>query len=222
MQLTDLGTLVRGLDRKIGEQKSMLVHLERQNRTRHQPARPGQQVILRAAAALARIAARNDFLAEALEEKAAVAPAMTGVSTWASELAVAGLPSLILSLERQSAMAAILARSPQVSLLGVGAMNVPVAAAAPPAQTVAEGNAIPVLKGTFSPLSLTAFKVAAIMHFSKELAETTVIENAVHTMLNQSVSAGIDQIAFGTNCQAACSTACHRLRRRRQHRLKLP
>jgi hypothetical protein len=44
---------------------------------------------------------------------------------------------------------------------------------------------------------LVPFKVAAIMGFSKELAEVSVIEAAVRTMLSQSVAAGLDNIAFG-------------------------
>ncbi len=36
------------------------------------------------------------------------------------------------------------------------------------------------------------------MHFSKELAAASVIENAVRTLLSQSIAAGIDAIAFGS------------------------
>jgi hypothetical protein len=84
------------------------------------PGRPGQQLILKAAAQLARVSG-NAFLFDALEQKAATAPAMTGVSTWAAEfVAAASFPGLVLSLERQSAIAAIMVKSPQVSVLGVG------------------------------------------------------------------------------------------------------
>jgi hypothetical protein len=63
------------------------------------------------AAQLARVCG-NDFLVADLEEKAATAPASTIVAGWAAEIVVAGFLGVILSVERQSAMAAILARAP--------------------------------------------------------------------------------------------------------------
>ena len=74
----------------------------------------------------------------------------------------------------------------------------PVAGVAPAARIVAEGSAIPVLKGSFTPLTLTPFKLAAICHFSHELAEFSMIENAVRVLLGQSIASGMDIIAFGT------------------------
>ena len=83
-------------------------------------------------------------------------------------------------------MAAILARSPQVGMLAAGAIRVPVAGAAPAARVVTEGCAIPVLRGTLPTLTLTPFKLAAICHFSHELVEFCMIENAVRVLLSQS------------------------------------
>jgi HK97 family phage major capsid protein len=145
--------------------------------SRRRPARPGQAIIQRAAGMLARVAG-DEALAHLMETKAAASPAMTTVTNWATELTATGLPGLILSLERQSALAAILTRSPQVGTLANGATRVPVAGLAPAARVVTEGSAIPVLRGTFTPLTLSAFKLAAICHFSHELAEYSMIENA--------------------------------------------
>jgi len=165
--------------------------------SRRKPARPGQAIIQRAAAQLARVCG-DEALANVMEAKAAVAPAQTTVATWAAELVSTGLPGLILSLERQSAMAAILTKSPQVSVLGVGVTRVPVAGVAPPARVVAEAGVIPVLRGTFAALSLTPFKLAAICPFSDELAEFSTIEAAVRSLLSQSIAAGMDAVAFST------------------------
>jgi hypothetical protein len=171
-------------------------HLSRLAGSDRDRRRGGDQLVRRAAAALAGVSG-NFFLSTALE-KAAVSPAMTGVSGWAQELSAVGLPGFILSLERQSALAAILAKSPQVSLLGKGQTKVPTAGLAPAARVVSEGAPIPVIKGSFAPLDLVPFKLAAIMHFSKELAEASIIENAVRVLLSQSISAGIDNVGFGT------------------------
>ena len=84
-------------------------------------------------------------------------------------MSVAGLAGFVLSLEKQSGLAAILARSPQVSLLGVGQTKVAVAGAAPPAKIVAEGAPVPVIKGSFAPLSLLPFKVGTTPVSAKNL-----------------------------------------------------
>jgi hypothetical protein len=164
-------------------------------------ARPGQQMIQRAAAKVA-LACGDTELASVMETKAATSPAMSTVATWATELTQTGLPGFVLSLERQSALATILAKSPQVGTLANGAVRVPVAALAP---AVAEGSAIPVLKGSFSPLTLSAFKLAAICHFSHELAELSMIENAVRVLLSQLRLAWIASRSR-TRRSAACST----------------
>ena len=189
----------RGLDRRLEEQKSLLVHLQRQERAEHhrRPVRPGQQVVLLAAARLARLTG-NESAADRFEERAAVAPAMSGTATWASELTAAGLPGFVLSLERRSALAAILGRSPQVSLLKTGTQRVPVAGAAPPAVIVAEGSAIPVQRGNFTPLTLTPFKLASILHYTDELQNASNIEAITRVLLEQSVAAGMDAVAFST------------------------
>lgn len=75
------------------------------------PVQRGQQLVALTASRLARMIG-NEAAADRLELKATAAPAMTGVAGWAAELSSAGLPSFILSLERRSALAGILARSP--------------------------------------------------------------------------------------------------------------
>jgi hypothetical protein len=61
----------------------------------------------------------ND-LAPLIELKAAMAPAQTTVSGWAAELAGAAVPNFVPSITRRSAWADVLARLPQISLLGAG------------------------------------------------------------------------------------------------------
>ena len=157
----------------------------------------GQQVVQLAAARLARLIGQ-DSAANLFEQRAAVSPAQTGIPTWAAELSSAQLPGFILSLERRSALAGILARSPQVSLLKSGSSNVPVAGAAPPATIVVEAGAIPIQRGSFAAVSLTPFKLASIMHFTEELQLASNIEAVTRTLLEQSISAGLDAVAFGS------------------------
>src|SRR5262249_58608135 len=105
-------------------------------------APPGSALVRTVAAQIARHYLQ-DRQADAFE-KAATSPAQTTVSGWAQELATAAVPNFILSLVRHSAFAGILAKSPQVSLLGTGSEKVPVSGAAPPARIITEGAPIPV------------------------------------------------------------------------------
>jgi hypothetical protein len=160
-------------------------------------ARPGSRLVAQVASQAARLAG-NERRADILE-KAATAPAQTTVTGWAAELSIAVVPSFIMSIQRRSAWAGILTRCPQVSLLGHGVANVPVAGAAPPAMVVGEGSAIPVRKGAFSPLTLATFKLAAISTFTQELAMSSNIEGALSAILSQSISDGLDAVAFGAS-----------------------
>ena len=163
-----------------------------------EPVQRGAQLVALTASRLARQIG-NEAAADGLEAKALTAPAMTTTATWAAELSSAGLPSFILSLEKRSALASILARSPQISLLKAGTNRVPVAGAAPPATIVLEGNAIPIQKGNFTGLSLAPFKLASILHYTEELQNSSNIESVTRALLSQSVAAGMDAIAFSTS-----------------------
>ncbi len=71
------------LKRSISDIQSGIARLD--SSARRRPARPGQAIIQRAAAQLARVCG-DDALAHAMETKAATSPAMTSVTSWASEL----------------------------------------------------------------------------------------------------------------------------------------
>jgi hypothetical protein len=160
--------------------------------------RPGRKLVLQVCSQLAHLvgAEQRAERFDKLVERAASAPAQTTVAGWAAELTSLTVPDFILSISHTSAWAGVLARCPQVSVLGHSSAKVPIAGAAPPATIVAEGAPIPVRKGAFSPLTLTAFKLAAIMTITEELARSTNIEPAVRTLLSQSIGAGMDSLAF--------------------------
>ena len=198
--MNDFSSTTLGLvARQVRDMQSVVSRMDRQvSRLIDAPVQRGGQLVALTASRLARMIG-NEAAADRLEAKAIAAPAQTTVATWAAELSSAGLPSFILSLERRSALAGILARSPQVSLLKVGAHPVPVAGAAPPAAIVPEGNAIPIQKGNFTALSLSPFKLASILHYTEELQNASNIEAVTRVLLEQSISAGMDAVAFSTS-----------------------
>ena len=138
--MNDISSTIGLMRREFRDVHAVVSRLDRQvSRLIDAPVQRGGQLVALTASRLARIVG-NERAAEQLELKATAAPAMTTVATWAAELSSAGLPSFILGLERRSALAGILVRSPQVSLLKAGAHTVPVAGAAPPAVIVREGK----------------------------------------------------------------------------------
>jgi hypothetical protein len=196
--------------RRVGEVKDLLVGVSRavakaaRTRRSDEPL-PGAQLVRDAALLLVRSGTDVELVAR-LKTRAATGPALTTQPGWAAELSLDGLPGFILSLQRQSAFAAVLARAPQVSLLGTGVVRVPVAGAAPPAKIISEGQPIPVIRGSFSPLALTAFKLAAISTFSDELTKVSNIEAVTRTLLAQSLSSGMDTAAFSATPPAGLLT----------------
>jgi hypothetical protein len=198
MNVSDISSTVGLIARQQRDMQSVVSRMDRRlDRLAEPSVQRGQQLVALTASRLARMIG-NGRVADELEEKAAASPAMTTVATWAQELSSAGLPSFVLSLQRRSALATILAASPQVSLLKAGAVAVPVAGAAPPAVIVVEGGPIPIQRGSFTALSLLPFKLAAILHYTEELQNASNIEAITRTLLEQSVAAGMDAIAFGS------------------------
>jgi len=189
---------------RISEVKDLLVHVSRMaeisaGRRKSKSDPPlGGRLVGEVAAQLARRNG-NEALADKIMAKAITSPAQTTVPGWAQELSLTGLPGLILSIQRRSAAAAILARSPQVSMLGVGQVRVPIAAAATPASWVVEGAAIPVFRGTFSAATMSPGKIAAIISFSEELSRVSNIEDVSRMLLSQSVADGLDLAFFATS-----------------------
>src|SRR5262245_28091697 len=86
--------------------------------------RPGEAMIKHVVATIARHLGQEER-AQRIETKAAVNPARTDTAGWAQELTQTLVADFILSLQRQSAMAGILAKCPQTSVLGAGAAKVP-------------------------------------------------------------------------------------------------
>lgn len=139
----------------------------------------------------------NDKRADRFEQKAAAPPGDDRRCRLGGRAGQRTVPNFVLYIRRRSAFAEILARSLQVSLLGSGVENVPVAGAAPAAAVVVEGAPIPIKKGAFSPLSLAPFKLAVIVTFTEKLALSAGVEAAMRSLLSQSISDGMDAAAFG-------------------------
>ena len=118
--MNDLSSTIGLVARQVRDMQSVVSRMDRHmSRLIDEPVQRGAQLVALTASRLARQIG-NEAAADRLEAKALASPAMTTVATWAAELSSAGLPSFILSLERRTALAGILARSPQVSLLKVG------------------------------------------------------------------------------------------------------
>ena len=197
----------RGLDRRLEEQKNLLVHLERQGRQEHRRgsvAVPGARFVRTGAAQLLRHIGHVGQ-AEVIE-RAATAPAVTGDATWAAPLVSRTVADFFLSIRHQSAFTALLARTPPLSLGGT-IRNVVVGGEIQSA-FVAEGAPIAVVAGSFSTLLLTPKKVATIAEFSDEmLRESVNIESIVRMMLSAGVSSALDAAFFGSGAASASTPA---------------
>lgn len=197
----------RGLDRRLEEQKNLLVHLERQGRQEHRRGSvvvPGSRFVRTGAAQLLRHIGHVGQ-AEVIE-RAATAPAVTGDATWAAPLVTRTVADFFLSIRHQSAFTALLARTPPLSL-GGAIRNVVVGGELQSA-FVSEGAPIAVLAGSFSTLLLTPKKVATIAEFSDEmLRESVNIESIVRMMMSVGVSSALDAAFFGSGAASASTPA---------------
>jgi hypothetical protein len=134
--------------------------------------------------------------------RAASAPAETTVSGWAKELAAIGIYDLIATATSISAGADLIDRGLKTNLDGIAELRVPgrVLNASQAGQWVAEGMAIPVRSMSFSNAALLhPKKLAVITTYTREMAESSNLENIVRATLAEACGLALDSQMLSTN-----------------------
>jgi hypothetical protein len=135
--------------------------------------------------------------------RAAVNPAMTNVSGWASEL-VSDAIGPFMALAPSSAYAQLAARSPRVSFTQNAVISIPSDTYSPDVAAsmfVLEGNPIPVVSFAFDGTPLQPRKAAAIVTWTREMAKATpfTISTVFAQMLENYVGYAADLALLGAN-----------------------
>ncbi|WP_116364420.1 phage major capsid protein [Parahaliea mediterranea] len=141
--------------------------------------------------------------------KSTVNPAQTDVSGWAEELVDSALQGFQDILRGESIAGGLLAEAgTQLQFDRLGSITVPSRAGSDTDLSsgfVGEGGAIPVKKGSLSPITIAPYKWGVISTFSKELQmrSTPAIEALVRQFIIDDTSTQLDNDFFGTAAAVA-------------------
>jgi hypothetical protein len=135
-------------------------------------------------------------------ERAATSQATTTGTSWASALAHQAIDDTIAAAASLSAGADVIARGTRVNFDNAGSIRIPgrtfAASNADAGQWVGEGAAIPVRSLNFtSGVTLTPKKMAVIVVFSREQAESSAIEQISRAMISEGLGLALDSAMFG-------------------------
>ena len=149
--------------------------------------------------------------------RAASNPATTTGSGWADSLARLSIEDLIAAVASLSAGADVITRGTAIPFDGFASIKIPgrsfAANNADAGQWVAEGAPIPVRALTFtSGVTLTPHKVGVMVTYSREMAESSAIEQISRAMISEAVGQALDAALFSNSGatqrgRRACSTA---------------
>jgi hypothetical protein len=150
----------------------------------------------------ARILFGHDVVTNVLLQRAASTQATTTGATWASALAHQAIDDTIAAAASLSAAADIINRGTRVSFDNAASIRIPgrtfAANNADAGQWIAEGAAIPVRALSFtSGVVLSPRKLAVIVTFSREQAESSAIEVIARAMISEAVGLALDATMFG-------------------------
>jgi hypothetical protein len=129
-------------------------------------------------------------------------PTKTSDASALTQIRTHFLPSLV----PQSAAAAVLNESMQFSFDGTGSISCP-AMSLPTAGWIGEGQAIAVLQGTTSSVTLSPSKVAAILTLTREEMEAGNADTIMGQVLLEGIGATWDSVFF-TNAAAVAGVSC--------------
>jgi hypothetical protein len=168
------------------------------------------QRALRSVARAALVAARNagkrhaerhpwkdDLAIDGLLTRSAVSPTTVATTSALQVVRTFFLPSLV----PVSAAAAVLSGGMQASFDGATQISLP-AVSLPTMGWIAEAASIPVLQGTTSNVTLSPYKIAAIIVLTREMTEAGDAESVMETVLRDNIGASLDAI-FLTNAAAS-------------------
>jgi HK97 family phage prohead protease len=130
--------------------------------------------------------------------KAAVVPADTVTSGWASQLVETSIQGFFSALMPNSVYPALAARGGKFTFGTAGIVSMPTRASTPTiaGSFVAQGAPIPVRQGAFSAITFTPKKMACISTFTREIAEhsTPAIEGLIRQAIVEDTAVAIDSV----------------------------
>jgi hypothetical protein len=139
--------------------------------------------------------------------RAGMAAATTTTVSWALELADTTVGSFLLSIAGQSAYAALVARTPPLTLDRSARVRV-VVGGEMEAAFVAENTPIGLTRSTLSALSLTPKKIVALVSFSGELTESVRnLETTLRRLLSEAVATALDLAFFSADAASPAAPA---------------
>jgi hypothetical protein len=143
--------------------------------------------------------------------KAAVAPADTITPAWAGNLAATRTGAFLRSLRPRSAAAQLLDRAPRYNLSGVASVTLPKLTTDFPAPAwIAEGGAIPVVRGTFGTTLLGPVrKLAAMSALTNELATYSAedAEQIISELMGDAAAKALDASIFSATAASSLRPA---------------
>jgi len=144
---------------------------------------------------------RDDQAIEGLITRAPVTPTTLAATTALQQVRVNFLPSLV----PVSAAAAVLDASMKFSFDGASSISCP-AVTLPLAGWLAENSAISVLQGTTSAVTLSPYKLAAIVTMTHEMISGGDAEAVMTQVLMENIGASLDAV-FLTNAAASAGVS---------------
>jgi hypothetical protein len=146
------------------------------------------------------------------ETRAATSPATTGVAAWAGAVAPNLVSGLVQAIASLSAGAGLMAEGLKVDLSGIASLRLPArpsdAALLGASCWVAEGSPapVPVLPSSSGP-TLRPHKLLVLSVYTRELAESSSIEEFVRTTLSEATAAAIDKKMFSADAETTAAPA---------------
>jgi hypothetical protein len=155
--------------------------------------------------------------------RAATAPAMISTTNWASQLAAQSVADFVVGLAPVSAGAELIRRSLRVTLYGAGSVLIPrrLVVAADAGGFVGEGEPLQTRQlDVTAGLSLSPFKFASIVTWTRQLAEAAVqdFELIVRQILTEAAGLALDAAHFFEHCSIRHSASWHSQRAEHAHR----
>jgi hypothetical protein len=131
--------------------------------------------------------------------KAATAPAETATTGWAQEIARVAIYDMIQSITSLSAAAEVISRGLKITMDGIATHRIP-GRVVNPAQAgawIAEGNPAPARALVFTNAAILQPRRLSVMYpFSREMAESSNIEDIVKATMSESSGLALDAQMF--------------------------
>jgi hypothetical protein len=144
----------------------------------------------------------------AFVERAAVGPATTTTSGWASQLASTAVADVITTIAPRSAAAALMAAGLRVNLAGIGQVSVPSWSTRLPAPVfVQEGSPIPVVQGVLAGTALAPRKMSFMVALTAEALTQTNAEAVIRAAMSEALGSSLDSALFSDAAASAARPA---------------